>query len=190
MSGNIKLDFSGLKELQREFERLQQKHIAEGYSQASKKEFWLKEIRKYLLKEIKNIFNKQGIGRGGKWPNLRPEYARRKGSLRTSRSSKKLRLTDAYYDAATGGPTLQRKPGQILLATEDALTLGIDPDYFADNFGAPYPLYHETGTTKMPKRPVYAQLSQIKNLEQELAERAESFFILKGREAFFQNRFR
>ena len=171
------ISFSGLDSLRKEFQQ-QEKNFIESYGNIRRRDFWVREVRPYLVEQIKDIFRKEGL-RGMKWPNLNPQYARRKQKIRTSRSSKKLRLHDAYFRTLTKG----NQRAQHFLFNDEQMEYGIDLDRFEQKYDKPYPVYHEKGTSKMKPRRVFAQIPRIQSLEEDLQERAQNFFF--GQRRFF-----
>ena len=171
----INLSFEGLPEVQKEFKR-QSKEYLPFFGKVEPKVFFEQEVAPFIVNEIKVIFRKEGIGRGGKWPALNPRYKEWKTRHSTSRSSKMLRLHDTYFKAATRADA----PGSYFDINNDRMILGVDPDYFQGKTGVPYPLFLEEGTTQMPARPIYSQIPRIPDLEQRLAARIHQAFFSRA----------
>ena len=100
-----------------------------------------------------NIFASEG--RGG-WPQLSEAYARWKA--RNFPGKGILDLTGAYRNAATQIGA----PGNVITTTENSLTYGVE--------GLDYPVYHETGTDRMPARPVFDLLAEDEELFRAVTE--------------------
>ena len=100
-----------------------------------------------------NIFASEG--RGG-WPQLSEAYARWKA--RNFPDKDLLELTGAYRNAATQIGA----PGNVITTTENSLTYGVE--------GLDYPVYHETGTDRMPARPVFDLLAEDEELSRAVTE--------------------
>ena len=100
-----------------------------------------------------NIFASEG--RGG-WPQLSEAYARWKARNYPGKGI--LELTGAYRNAATQIGA----PGNVITTTENSLTYGVE--------GLDYPVYHETGTDRMPARPVFDLLAEDEELSRAVTE--------------------
>ena len=100
-----------------------------------------------------NIFASEG--RGG-WPQLSEAYARWKA--RNFPGKGILDLTGAYRNAATQIGA----PNNVITTTENSLTYGVE--------GLDYPVYHETGTDRMPARPVFDLLAEDEELSRAVTE--------------------
>ena len=173
----INLSFKGLPEVQKEFNK-QSKEYLPFFGKVEPKVFFEQEVAPFLLNEIKVIFRKEGIGRGGKWPPLDPRYEKWKTLHSTSRSNKMLRLHDDYFKAATTA----NARGSYFEANNDRMILGVDPSAF----NPPYPLYLEEGTKNMPARPIYAQIPRIPDLESRLAFRVSRAFFFRAQRGIRQ----
>ena len=94
-------------------------------------------------------------GHGG-WPQLSEAYARWKARNYPGKGI--LELTGAYRSAATQVGA----PGNSITTTENSLTYGVE--------GLDYPVYHETGTDRMPARPVFDLLAEDEELSRAVTE--------------------
>ena len=112
-----------------------------------------------------NIFASQGRG---VWPQLSEAYARWKA--RNFPGKGILELTGAYRNAATQIGS----PGNVITTTENSLTYGVE--------GLDYPVYHETGTDRMPARPVFDLLAEDQDLAAAVTEEFNEFIDQKLRE--------
>ena len=94
-------------------------------------------------------------GHGG-WPQLSEAYARWKA--RNYPDKGLLELTGAYRNAATQIGS----PGNVITTTENSLTYGVE--------GLDYPSFHETGTNRLPARPVFDLLAEDEELFRAVTE--------------------
>ena len=100
-----------------------------------------------------DVFASQG--RGG-WAQLSPAYARWKE--RNFPGKGILDLTGAYISAATQIGA----PGNVITTTENSLTYGVE--------GLDYPVFHESGTDRLPARPVFDLLAEDEDLSSNVKE--------------------
>ena len=100
-----------------------------------------------------NIFASEG--RGG-WPQLSEAYARWKARNYPGKGI--LELTGAYRNAATQVGA----PYNVVEVGDDHLTYGVE--------GLDYPAYHETGTNRLPARPVFDLLVEDEELSRAVTE--------------------
>ena len=100
-----------------------------------------------------DVFASQG--RGG-WPQLSPAYARWKE--RNFPGKGILDLTGAYISAATQVGA----PHNVITTTENSLTYGVE--------GLDYPVFHESGTDRLPARPVFDLLAEDEDLSSNVKE--------------------
>ena len=94
-------------------------------------------------------------GHGG-WPQLSEAYARWKA--RNYPDKGLLELTGAYRNAATQIGA----PGNVITTTENSLTYGVE--------GLDYPSFHESGTNRLPARPVFDLLAEDEELFRAVTE--------------------
>ena len=94
-------------------------------------------------------------GHGG-WPQLSEAYARWKA--RNFPDKGLLELTGAYRNAATQIGA----PGNVITTTENSLTYGVE--------GLDYALFHESGTNRLPARPVFDLLAEDEELFRAVTE--------------------
>ena len=113
-----------------------------------------------------NIFASEG--RGG-WPQLSEAYARWKAKNFPDKGL--LELTGAYRSAATQIGS----PGNVITTTENSLTYGVE--------GLDYPVYHESGTNRLPARPVFDLLAEDEELSRAVTEVFGEFLNQKLSEA-------
>ena len=106
-------------------------------------------------------------GRGG-WPQLSPAYARWKE--RNFPGKGILDLTGAYISAATQVGA----PHNVITTTENSLTYGVE--------GLDYPVFHESGTDRLPARPVFDLLAEDEDLAAAVTEEFNEFIDQKLRE--------
>ena len=100
-----------------------------------------------------DVFASQG--RGG-WAQLSPAYARWKE--RNFPGKGILDLTGAYISAATQIGA----PHNLVEVGPDHLTYGVE--------GLDYPVFHESGTDRLPARPVFDLLAEDEDLSSEVKE--------------------
>ena len=100
-----------------------------------------------------NIFASEG--RGG-WPQLSEAYARWKARHYPGKGI--LELTGAYRNAATQIGA----PHNIVEVGDDHLTYGVE--------GLDYPAFHESGTNRLPARPVFDLLAEDEELSKAVTE--------------------
>ena len=112
-----------------------------------------------------NIFASEG--RGG-WPQLSEAYARWKARNYPGKGI--LELTGAYRSAATQVGA----PGNSITTTENSLTYGVE--------GLDYALFHESGTNRLPARPVFDLLAEDQDLAAAVTEEFNEFIDQKLRE--------
>jgi hypothetical protein len=123
--------------------------------------FWEDYATPEVIEEIARIFATEGYGT---WAPLSPKYATWKQRHYPGR--KMLRLTDTYFRASTR----KGEGGNIAHYTKDYMEWGVDLDYFNTLVGFPYPIVHEAGSIKHPKRPVYELAEQSRALQDALIE--------------------
>ena len=121
--------------------------------------FWEEYATPAVIEEIARIFATEGYGQ---WPPLSPKYAAWKSKHYPGKTI--LRLTDAYFKASTK----KGEAGNIAHYTEDYMEWGADLGYFESLVGFPYPIVHEKGGVKHPKRPVYELAEQSEALQNAL----------------------
>jgi len=124
--------------------------------------FW-ETARKIIVSEAVNIFRSEGYGT---WAPLSERYRRIKPADKTI-----LRLTDKYYHSVTR----KNSAGNIFEAFPDHMEYGVDIDLFEMLAGAPYPLYHEKGTSKMPARPVFGLLKTSEKMMNNMVKALKSW---------------
>ena len=100
-----------------------------------------------------DVFASQG--RGG-WAQLSPAYARWKE--RNFPGKGILELTGAYLRAATQVGA----PHNLVEVGPDHLTYGVE--------GLDYPVFHESGTDRLPARPVFDLLAEDEDLSSNVKE--------------------
>ena len=100
-----------------------------------------------------NIFASEG--RGG-WPQLSEAYAR--WEARNFPDKGLLELTGAYRSAATQIGS----PHNVVEVDDDHLTYGVE--------GLDYPSFHESGTNRLPARPVFDLLAEDEELTASVKE--------------------
>ena len=100
-----------------------------------------------------NIFASEGRGA---WPQLSPAYARWKE--RNFPGKGILDLTGAYISAATQIGA----PHNLIEVGPDHLTYGVE--------GLDYPIFHESGTDRLPARPVFDLLAEDEDLSSNVKE--------------------
>ena len=100
-----------------------------------------------------NIFASEGRGQ---WPQLSEAYARWKARHYPGKGI--LELTGAYRNAATqiGAPY------NVVEVGDDHLTYGVE--------GLDYPSFHESGTNRLPARPVFELLAEDEELSRAVTE--------------------
>lgn len=99
------------------------------------------------------VFASEGRGR---WPQLSEAYARWKAKHYPGKGI--LELTGAYRNAATQiGAS-----GNVVEVGDDHLTYGVE--------GLEYPVFHESGTERMPARPVFELLQEDEELSDSVKE--------------------
>ena len=115
------------------------------------REFFQEEAIPILESESQEIFDTEGFG---SWPPLDPDYAAFK--LRTVGDKGILRYSDDYFLSLTesGHAGAERDIKRY------ELVFGYQPEFFTAKSGAPYPLFHESGGERLPRRPVIAFLTQ------------------------------
>ena len=113
-----------------------------------------------------NIFASEG--RGG-WPQLSEAYARWKARNYPGKGI--LELTGAYRSAATQIGA----PGNVITTTENSLTYGVE--------GLDYAIFHESGTNRLPARPVFDLLAEDEELSRAVTEVFGEFLNQKLNEA-------
>lgn len=118
-------------------------------------DFWRYYALPALKEEFARIFASEGYGT---WPALAPSTVKQKAKSHPFKTI--LRANDAYFRAVTE----TNAPGNVYRNAPDEMEWGVDEGYFTGRFGAPYPIFHELGTSKMPARPTFA-----------LAEKSEQF---------------
>ena len=94
-------------------------------------------------------------GRGG-WPQLSEAYARWKARNYPGKGI--LELTGAYRNAATQIGS----PHNVVEVGPDHLTYGVE--------GLDYALFHESGTNRLPARPVFDLLAEDEELFRAVTE--------------------
>ena len=113
-----------------------------------------------------NIFASEG--RGG-WPQLSEAYARWKARNYPGKGI--LELTGAYRSAATQIGS----PHNVVEVGDDHLTYGVE--------GLDYPSFHESGTNRLPARPVFDLLAEDEELSRAVTEVFGEFLNQKLSEA-------
>ena len=106
-----------------------------------------------VAEAAERIFASQG--RGG-WPQLSAAYARWKAKNYPGKGI--LDLTGAYRNAATQIGA----PHNAITTTENSLTYGVE--------GLDYPVFHESGTDRLPARPVFDLLAEDEDLSSNVKE--------------------
>lgn len=99
------------------------------------------------------IFASEGRG---KWPQLSRAYAAWKERNYPGKGI--LELTGAYRAAATQIGA----PHNVVEVGDDHLTYGVE--------GLEYPVFHESGTERMPARPVFELLEEDEELSRDVKE--------------------
>ena len=99
------------------------------------------------------IFASEGHGA---WPQLSEAYARWKAKNYPGKGI--LDLTGAYRTAVTQIGA----PGNVITTTENSLTYGVE--------GLDYPVFHESGTDRLPARPVFDLLAEDEDLSSNVKE--------------------
>ena len=110
------------------------------------------------------IFASEGRG---KWPQLSRAYAAWKEKNYPGKGI--LELTGAYRNAATQIGA----PGNVVEVGDDHLTYGVE--------GLEYPVFHESGTERMPARPVFELLEEDEELSRDVKEAIEEHINQKLR---------
>ena len=123
------------------------------------KPFWDKWARPVVIQEIATIFVTENYGT---WASLSIPYAIYKHRHFPGKTI--LRRKDSYFRAATK----KGAKGNLYDVTNDQMIWGIDEDTFANVYGAPYPVFHEVGTSKMPARPVFSVAASSRELHNNL----------------------
>ena len=100
-----------------------------------------------------NIFASEGRGQ---WPQLSEAYARWKARNYPGKGI--LELTGAYRNAATQIGS----PYNVVEVGDDHLTYGVE--------GLDYPAFHESGTNRLPARPVFDLLAEDEELSRAVTE--------------------
>ena len=100
-----------------------------------------------------NIFASEGRGQ---WPQLSEAYARWKARNYPGKGI--LELTGAYRNAATQIGS----PHNVVEVGDDHLTYGVE--------GLDYPAFHESGTNRLPARPVFDLLVEDEELSRAVTE--------------------
>lgn len=103
----------------------------------------------------------------GKWPQLSRAYAAWKEQNYPGKGI--LELTGAYRNAATQIGA----PGNVVEVGDDHLTYGVE--------GLEYPVFHESGTERMPARPVFELLEEDEELSRDVKETIEEHINRKLR---------
>ena len=106
-----------------------------------------------VAEAVDNIFASEGRGQ---WPQLSEAYARWKAKNFPGKGI--LELTGAYRNAATQIGS----PHNVITTTENSLTYGVE--------GLDYPVFHESGTDRMPARPVFDLLAEDEDLSSNVKE--------------------
>ena len=119
-----------------------------------------------VAEAVDNIFASEGRGQ---WPQLSEAYARWKAKNFPGKGI--LELTGAYRNAATQIGS----PHNVITTTENSLTYGVE--------GLDYPVYHETGTDRMPARPVFDLLAEDEDLSSNVTEALSEHINQKLNEA-------
>jgi len=135
------------------------------------REFWKEGAQPVVAQEIAKIFATEGYGR---WPPLSPAYARQKAKRYPGKTI--LRRQDRYMQAAT-----RKMYGNIFEVHRDFMIWGVDLGWFAAQFGFPYPVVHERGSTKsrLPARPVFELLENNSKLNALLVISLEKYLKKK-----------
>ena len=113
-----------------------------------------------------NIFASEGRGA---WPQLSEAYARWKAKNYPGKGI--LELTGAYRTAVTQIGSAHN----VLETTDNSLTYGVE--------GLDYPVFHESGTNRLPARPVIDLLAEDEDLLREIGELFNTFINQKLNEA-------
>ena len=113
-----------------------------------------------------NIFASEGRGA---WPQLSEAYARWKAKNYPGKGI--LELTGAYRTAVTQIGSAYN----VLETTDNSLTYGVS--------GLDYPVFHESGTNRLPARPVLDLLAEDEDLLREIGELFSAFINQKLNEA-------
>lgn len=123
------------------------------------KPFWENWARKVVIQEIATIFVTQNYGT---WASLSIPYVIYKHRHFPGKTI--LRRKDSYFRAATK----KGVAGNLYEATDEQMIWGIDEGTFASVYGAPYPIFHEVGTSKMASRPVFSVAASSEKLHNNL----------------------
>ena len=105
--------------------------------------FFAGEATLIAYDELRQVFLSQGYG---SWPPLSARYASYKRRVRPGKSL--LRFNDVYFRAAT----TRYAQGSDYQVSQRGLRVGVDPLEFRGG----YPALHETGSGRLPARPVFS----------------------------------
>ena len=119
-----------------------------------------------VAEAVDNIFASEGRGQ---WPQLSEAYARWKAKNYPGKGI--LELTGAYRTAVTQIGSAHN----VLETTDNSLTYGVE--------GLDYPVFHESGTNRLPARPVIDLLAEDEDLLREIGELFNTFINQKLNEA-------
>ena len=120
------------------------------------------ELVPVVADAAERIFRTEGKGQ---WAPLSPQYAAWKARFYPGAGI--LVRTGAYFEAAT-------TPGgayNVIEIDDKSLTYGVE--------GLDYPSFHETGTKRLPARPVFALLETDADLEEAATEALSQFITEK-----------
>lgn len=135
------------------------------------REFWEKRAVKIVAQEVGRMFATEGLGA---WAPLNSKYAARKAKVYPMRTI--LRLSNAFFKAATD----RRSGANVFEFSKDKMTYGVN----SSKFPAPYPLFHERGTSKMPARPIWSILGKSVVLKRNMVISLRLYLKQKVRETF------
>ena len=128
----------------RNIERLSE-NLTDGFDWSS--------LAPLIAEAADNIFASEGRGA---WPQLSEAYARWKAKNYPGKGI--LELTGAYRSAATQIGS----PHNVVEVGPDHLTYGVE--------GLDYPIFHESGTNRLPARPVFDLLAEDEELFRAVTE--------------------
>ena len=135
----LRVEVSGLGEATTQINKLRQRF-------QNLRPFWRDLLVPLLISEIIEVFRTEGRGT---WPPLSPAYAARKRRLRPGKTI--LRYDDHIIESLSSTSA----HGNVFDSQPQEMTWGLDPDAFKRWGGAPYPIFHELGTSRLPKREIF-----------------------------------
>ena len=128
--------------------------------------FFQRRVRRRAIGHVRRAFETQGYGT---WAALRPSTIRRKRAKGTLDRGI-LRDDLHYFRAATG-----RGRGNLNQVSPRRYRYGVDGDYFENRFGYNYPLAHEQGRGRLPRRPVFSLVANNEDFQRDVTTSARRY---------------